>query len=197
MRARAAPAISDGVVKIGVLDDMSGVFADQQGMGDFVAAHMAAEDFGGHVLGAPDEVIQADLQNKPMSACRSRAAGSMRRRSMRFSGWAIRRWRWRCRNCAISARRSTSSIAAGTTDLTGKACSPYGVALDLRQLLGGEGTGRRADEARQVEVVLHHLRLRVRPFAGGQCDGDPAAAWAARSSATRSCRSARRIIRLN
>lgn len=62
-RARAAP-ISDGVVKIGVLDDMSGVFADQQGMGDYIAARMAAEDFGGKVLGAPIEVIQADLQNK-------------------------------------------------------------------------------------------------------------------------------------
>jgi branched-chain amino acid transport system substrate-binding protein len=35
-RAAAAAAISDGVVKIGVLDDMSGVFTDQQGMGDYV-----------------------------------------------------------------------------------------------------------------------------------------------------------------
>ncbi|HEY8289342.1 MAG TPA: ABC transporter substrate-binding protein, partial [Acetobacteraceae bacterium] len=63
-RRAAAAAISDGVVKIGVLDDMSGVFADQQGMGDYIAARMAAEDFGGKVLGAPIEVIQADLQNK-------------------------------------------------------------------------------------------------------------------------------------
>src|SRR6185437_3128279 len=63
--SRAAGKISDGVVKIGVLDDMSGVFADQQGMGDYVAARMAAEDFGGKVLGASIEVIQADLQNKP------------------------------------------------------------------------------------------------------------------------------------
>jgi branched-chain amino acid transport system substrate-binding protein len=62
-RSAAATTISDGVVKIGVLDDMSGVFADQQGMGDYVAARMAAEDFGGHVLGAPIEVIQADLLN--------------------------------------------------------------------------------------------------------------------------------------
>ena len=64
-RAGAAPAISDGVVKIGVLDDMSGVFADQQGMGDFVAARMAAEDFGGHVLGAPIEVIAARFAEPP------------------------------------------------------------------------------------------------------------------------------------
>ena len=63
-RKAAAATISDGVVKIGVLDDMSGVFADQQGYGDYVAARMAADDFGGHVLGAPIEVVQADLQNK-------------------------------------------------------------------------------------------------------------------------------------
>ena len=46
---RAQSGISDGVVKIGVLDDMSGVFADQQGMGDVVSARMAVEDFGGRV----------------------------------------------------------------------------------------------------------------------------------------------------
>ena len=63
-RRAAAAAISDGVVKIGVLDDMSGVFSDQQGYGDYIAARMAAQDFGGQVLGAPIEVVQADLQNK-------------------------------------------------------------------------------------------------------------------------------------
>src|SRR3712207_5940801 len=44
---RALAQISDNVVKIGVLDDMSGPFADQQGMGDVVSARMAIEDFGG------------------------------------------------------------------------------------------------------------------------------------------------------
>ena len=52
-RRAAAAGISDGVVKIGVLDDMSSVYSDQQGMGDYVAAQMAAEDFGGKVLDAP------------------------------------------------------------------------------------------------------------------------------------------------
>ena len=56
---RAQSGISDGVVKIGVLDDMSGVFADQQGMGDVVAARMAAEDFGGKVGNMPIEVVFA------------------------------------------------------------------------------------------------------------------------------------------
>jgi branched-chain amino acid transport system substrate-binding protein len=56
--------VSDGVVKIGVLDDMSGVFADQQGMGDVVSAWLAVEDFGGRVLGAPIELVFGDLQNR-------------------------------------------------------------------------------------------------------------------------------------
>ena len=56
--------ISDDVVKIGVLDDMSGPYADIQGPGDVVAVKMAVEDFGGTVNGKPIEVVSADLQNK-------------------------------------------------------------------------------------------------------------------------------------
>jgi len=57
--------VSDGVVKLGVLTDMSGPYADNNGPGSVLAAQMAVEDFGGKVLGAPIEVIFADNQNKP------------------------------------------------------------------------------------------------------------------------------------
>lgn len=60
-----AEAISDGVVKIGVLGDMGGVYADICGPGCVTAAQMAVEDFGGTVLGKPIELISADDQNKP------------------------------------------------------------------------------------------------------------------------------------
>jgi branched-chain amino acid transport system substrate-binding protein len=43
--------ISDNVVKIGVLDDMSGLYADIQGPGDVVAVKLAVEDFGGSING--------------------------------------------------------------------------------------------------------------------------------------------------
>jgi hypothetical protein len=56
--------ISDYVVKIGVLDDMSGLYADIQGPGDVVAVKLAVEDFGGSVNGKPIEVVSSDLQNK-------------------------------------------------------------------------------------------------------------------------------------
>jgi branched-chain amino acid transport system substrate-binding protein len=62
---RAQEQISDGVVKIGMLEDMSSIYADITGIGAVTAAKMAAEDFGGKVLGKPIEIISADHQNKP------------------------------------------------------------------------------------------------------------------------------------
>ena len=56
--------ISDGIVKLGVLTDMSGVYSDFSGNGSLTAAKMAVEDFGGKVLGMPIELIYADHQNK-------------------------------------------------------------------------------------------------------------------------------------
>lgn len=57
--------VSDDVVKIGVLSDQSGLYADIGGPGSVIAAKMAVEDFGGTVLGKPIEVVAADHQNKP------------------------------------------------------------------------------------------------------------------------------------
>ncbi len=60
----AAPASAQGV-KIGILNDQSGVYADYGGKWSVEAAKMAVEDFGGSVLGQKIEVISADHQNKP------------------------------------------------------------------------------------------------------------------------------------
>ena len=54
----------DGPVKIGVLTDMSSIYADSTGKGSLLAAQMAVEDFGGSVLGKPIEVVGGDHQNK-------------------------------------------------------------------------------------------------------------------------------------
>jgi len=123
----ARAQISDDVVRLGVLDDMTGVFADQQGPGDVLATKMAVEDFGGTVLGKPIEVLSADLLNKA------------------DVGAAIaRKWYDEDHVDAILAlgnsavalavqqiTREKNKIdivtAAGTADLTGKACSPNGV----------------------------------------------------------------------
>ncbi len=52
-------------VRVGVLNDMSGVYADYQGRGSVVAAELAVADFGGRVNGVPVEVVSADHQNRP------------------------------------------------------------------------------------------------------------------------------------
>lgn len=52
-------------VKIGVLNDQSGNYAEFGGLGSVEAARMAIEDFGGSVLGKPIELVAADHQNKP------------------------------------------------------------------------------------------------------------------------------------
>ncbi|MGP0059959.1 MAG: ABC transporter substrate-binding protein [Beijerinckiaceae bacterium] len=59
-----AAMAEDPPVRIGILNDMSGVFADYQGPGSVVAAQLAVEDYGGKVAGRKIEVISADHQNK-------------------------------------------------------------------------------------------------------------------------------------
>jgi branched-chain amino acid transport system substrate-binding protein len=57
--------VSDDVVRIGFIEDMSGVYADITGKGAVAAAEMAVEEVGGTILGKPIEVMSADHQNKP------------------------------------------------------------------------------------------------------------------------------------
>jgi len=61
----AQAQISDDVVKIGVLSDMSSLYSDIGGKGSVIAAQMAVKDFGGKVAGKTIEVISADHLNKP------------------------------------------------------------------------------------------------------------------------------------
>jgi branched-chain amino acid transport system substrate-binding protein len=61
----AQAQISDGVVKIGVMNDQSGTYADLAGPGSVVAARMAVEDFGAAKKGMKVEILVADHQNKP------------------------------------------------------------------------------------------------------------------------------------
>ena len=137
----AAQQVSDNVVKIGILNDQSGVYADFGGRWSYEAARMAVEDFGGKVLGAPIEVITADHQNKPDVASN-----------------IARQWYDVDKVDAIM-ELTTSSVAlavqqlskdkkkidvvtgAATTELTGKQCSPYGFhwAYDTRSLAVGTG----------------------------------------------------------
>src|SRR5688572_321584 len=61
----AQAQVSDGVIKIGVMNDQSSLYADLAGQGSVLAARMAVEDFGAAKKGMKVEIISADHQNKP------------------------------------------------------------------------------------------------------------------------------------
>jgi branched-chain amino acid transport system substrate-binding protein len=61
----AQAQVSDGVIKIGVLTDMSSLYTDLSGAGSVLAAKMAVEDFGAAAKGMKVEIVSADHQNKP------------------------------------------------------------------------------------------------------------------------------------
>lgn len=138
--ASAHAQISDGIVKIGVLDDMSGPYADIQGPGDVVAVKMAVEDFGGNIDGKPIEVISADLQNK------ADVGSAIARRwydvekvdailGLGNSAVALAVQ-------AITQEKNKVAIttAAGSAALTGKACSPNGIHWIYDTYALGKGT---------------------------------------------------------
>src|SRR6476659_8102599 len=56
---------TDGVIRIGVMNDMSGTYSDLSGQGSVIAARMAVEDFGAAKKGMKVEIVGADHQNKP------------------------------------------------------------------------------------------------------------------------------------
>jgi len=123
---QASAQVSDDVVKIGVLTDMSGQYSDLNGPGSLLAAQMAAADFGGKVLGKPIEIIGADHQQKA-----DIGVGIARRWIENEKVDAISD----VTNSAIALAvqqltREASRVALfaspGTTDLTGKQCSPTG-----------------------------------------------------------------------
>ncbi len=122
--ARAQGQVSDGVVKIGVLNDMSGTFSDQQGMGDVVSARMAVEDFGGRVLGAPIEVIFGDLQNRADVGMAVARRWYDQEKVDMILGLGNSAVALAVQPLTQERNRLSIAISAGTTDLTGKACTP-------------------------------------------------------------------------
>jgi branched-chain amino acid transport system substrate-binding protein len=141
--AGAAQAqISDGVIKIGVLNDMSGLYADLTGPGSVVAARLAIEDFGAAKKGMKVEVVSADHQNKP------------------DVGSNIARTWYDVDKVDVIVDVPTSSVAlavnqvtrekgkaflvsgAASSDLTGKACSPNTIhwTYDTWNLANGTGS---------------------------------------------------------
>jgi len=145
--AASKGSAAGGKVVIGVLTDMSGLYSDLAGKGSVAAAEMAVADFGGSVAGMPIEVVSADHQNKP-------DVGS----------GVVREW-FDTKGVDVIVDVPTSSVAlavsdvtrdknkvflasgAGSSDLTGKACSPNTIHWAYDTWALANATGR--------EIVKH------------------------------------------
>jgi branched-chain amino acid transport system substrate-binding protein len=120
-----APASAQGV-KIGVLNDQSGVYADFGGKWSVEAAKMAIEDFGGSVLGEKIELINADHQNKvDLATAIARrwydTEGVDMITDLTSSAVALA-----VQGIAAEKKKVDIVVASSTSVITGAACTPYG-----------------------------------------------------------------------
>jgi branched-chain amino acid transport system substrate-binding protein len=117
-RAQAAP------VRVGVLTDMTGLYADAIGPGSFLAAQMAAEDVGGSVLGRSIEILSADNQNKADIGSAIARQWYDRDHVGMIVGLDNSSVALAVEQVARERDGITVAIAVGTNDFTGKFCTP-------------------------------------------------------------------------
>jgi len=137
----AQAQISDGIIKVGVLNDQSGLYADLAGQGSVVAARMAVEDFNAAAKGLKVEIVFADHQNKT-------DVGSQIARQwydaekvdlildVPNSGIALA-----VNQIAREKKKALVISSAASSDLTGKACSPNTVHWTYDTWALANGTG--------------------------------------------------------
>lgn len=125
--AKRAPAqTSADVVRLGVLDDMSGPYAENSGPGDVLAVEMAVADFGGKVLGRPIEIISGDLQNKVDVGLALAREWYDTKQVTAIFGLGNSAVALAVQKLAQEKDRINISTVAATEELSGKACSPNG-----------------------------------------------------------------------
>ena len=131
--------ISDNVVKVGVLTDLSGPAATPTGTGSVVAAQMAADDFSGSVAGKPVVIVSADHQIKPdVGSAIARRWYDVEQVDVIVDvpvsavGLAVQ-------NVAKEKKKMLIVHSTGTADFHGKFCSPYTMqwVFDTRALAVG------------------------------------------------------------
>jgi branched-chain amino acid transport system substrate-binding protein len=119
--------ISDDTVKLGVLADMSGLYSDLSGIGSVVATQMAAEDFGGTVLGKKIEVVSADHQNKPDIGSNIARQWIDQQGVDAIVDVPVSSIAFAVQQIAKERNRVLLISSSGSSDLTGKSCSPTSV----------------------------------------------------------------------
>jgi branched-chain amino acid transport system substrate-binding protein len=133
--------VSDGVIKIGVMNDMSGLYADIAGPGSVVAAKMAVEDFGAAKKGMKVEVVGADHQNKPDVG--SSIANQWYDVDKVDAIFDVPTSSVALAVSEITRKKGKAFLVSGaaTSDLTGKACSPNTIHWTYDTWMLANGTG--------------------------------------------------------
>ncbi len=138
----ASPAVAQQIsVKAGVLNDRSGLYADLSGEGSVIAARMAVEDFKAADKGIKVEIVSADHQNKP-------DVGSTIARQWYDQDGVDLILDVPTSSVALAVSQITKeknkimiNSGAGTSDLTGKACSPNTIHWTYDTYALAQGTG--------------------------------------------------------
>jgi len=140
---KGAPAgkVSDGVVKIGVLSDMSGLYSDLGGGGSVIAAQMAVEDFGKTVLGARVEVVSADHQNNAETGANRAREWFDRQQVDMITDLLNSAVGIATGKVANEKKKLVINVGAASTRLTNEDCNPHTIhyAYDTYALANGTG----------------------------------------------------------
>lgn len=140
--ALAQSKLSDDLVRIGVMTDMSGQFSHESGEGSVVAIKMAVEDFGGSVLGKPIDVVVADHQNRnEVAIAKAREwydvgkvdmIGNLINSSIALA----------VTNIAQEKNRIAIVNGSGSSRLTGDSCTPNSIHYAYDTYALAQGTGK-------------------------------------------------------
>ncbi|MFY7960135.1 MAG: ABC transporter substrate-binding protein [Elsteraceae bacterium] len=138
---------NDGVVKIGVLNDQSGLYADLGGQGSVLAARMAAEKFGGKINGRPIEIVFADHQNKPDIGTQVARQWFDRDKVDVIVDVPTSSVALAVNEVARAANRVFIGSGPAASDLTGEKCSPNTVHWTYDTWALANGTGKAVVQA--------------------------------------------------
>ena len=137
----AAAMAQENKVKIGLITDMSSLYADVEGKNGAVAIQMAIDDFGGKVLGMPIELLSADHQNKAdIAASKAREWIDTQGLTMIFSG-TNSGTALALAKVAQEKKRVMINNGAASSALTNAQCTPYTVHYAYDTVALAKGTG--------------------------------------------------------
>ena len=137
-----AAVISDDVIRIGFITDMSGVYSDIDGPAGGDSIRMAIEDMGGEINGKKIELLVADHQNKAdIASARAREWFDEQKIDVLIGG-TNSSTALAMAGVAAEKKRPFISVGAAASDLTNAQCSPYTVhyAYDTTALARGTGS---------------------------------------------------------